>query len=218
MSHFCETKLQGSNRFGGWADQCGRRMIGLKIGIPTMRWLPLTFLMLLPLAHPAAAADKPRADDRAAIEICLQKQKDEPERCITAVFKPCTEAPRGPNDRYAHDSTAGQTDCFNREMAVWDTKMDESLKQVLAGPLGTITAKPEYRPAGNKRAHAVPGADIVNDMQRTWLAARAKQCDTESMFYEGGTFSSIVYGDCVLKETGRHVIWLLDVVNDTNGR
>ena len=34
------------------------------------------------------------------------------------------------------------------------------------------------------------------------------------MFYEEGTFATIVFGNCVLKETGRHVIWLLDVVMD----
>ena len=184
-----------------------------------MRWHPLVMLMLAVLAQPAASAGTTiRPDDRITIDACLQKQRAEPGRCITAVFKPCTEAPRGPDDPYAHDSTAGQTDCFNREMAVWDAKMEESLNKLLAGPLGTMTARPEYRPRGSKRDHAVSGADIINDMQRTWLAARAKQCDTESMFYEGGTFSSIVFGNCVLKETGRHVIWLLDVVNDTTGR
>ncbi len=96
--------------------------------------------------------------------------------------------------------------------------MNESLKKLLAGPLGTETKKPEYRPPGNKRDRAVQGADIINDMQKTWLASRAKICDTESMFYEEGSFSSIVSGNCVLKETGRHVIRLLDVINDTTGR
>jgi len=38
------------------------------------------------------------------------------------------------------------------------------------------------------------------------------------MFYEGGTFVNIVTGHCELRETGRHVIWLLNVVNDTTGR
>jgi uncharacterized protein YecT (DUF1311 family) len=160
----------------------------------------------------------PRPADRAAIDACLATQKANPEPCIGGVFKPCTEAPQAPNEPYAHDSTAGQTDCFNREMAVWDEKMAASLKQVIAGPLGKMMAQPEYRPAGNRRDRPVPGADIIDDMQRSWLAARAKLCDTESMFYEAGTFSSIVYGNCILKETGRHTIWLLDLVNDTTGR
>lgn len=175
----------------------------------------LLFFAAIPLA---AAEDAPRPEDRAAIDACLEKQRDEPERCIAAVFKPCAEVPQGPNDQVPPGSTPGQVECFNREMAVWDEKMDESLEKLLAGPLGTETKKPEYRPPGNKRDRAVPGAEIINDMQKTWLASRAKICDTESMFYEEGTFSSIVFGNCVLKETGRHVIWLLDVVNDTTGR
>jgi uncharacterized protein YecT (DUF1311 family) len=180
--------------------------------------LPAAAVLLFAAVPLAVAQQAPLPADRAAIDACLDKQKDEPERCITAVFKPCTQAPMGPNDQVRHDSTAGQAECFYREMAVWDAKMDESLKKLLAGPLGTTMHKPEYRPPGNKRAHAVPGAEIVDDMQKTWLAARAKKCDTESMFYEGGTFVSIVYGNCMLKETGRHVIWLLDLVNDTTGR
>jgi uncharacterized protein YecT (DUF1311 family) len=176
--------------------------------------------LLLSIASTAASAQTPapRSDDRAAIDACLRKEKAEPDRCIASVFKPCTEAPRGPNDPYPHDSTAGQNDCFQREMAVWDAKMTESLQRLLAGPLGTMTAKPAYRPPGNKRDRAVAGANIVNDMQRSWIAARAKMCDTESMFYEGGTFASIVFGQCMLKQTGRHVIWLIDLVNDTTGR
>jgi uncharacterized protein YecT (DUF1311 family) len=175
----------------------------------------LVFFATLSLA---AAQDMPPPEDRAEIDACLLKQKDSPERCITAVFKPCTEAPLGPNDAVPHDSTARQIKCFNREMAVWDQKMATSLQQLLAGPLGKKTVNPEYRPEGNKRERRVLGAEIISDMQKTWLASRAKICDTESMFYEEGTFSTVVFGNCVLKETGRHVIWLLDVLNDTTGR
>ena len=175
-------------------------------------------LLLLIAALPAAARDAARPQDRAAIDTCLQRQKDNPERCITAVFKPCTEAPQGPHDPVPHSSTAGQVECFNREMAVWDEKIAQGLQQLRDGPLGKMTAKPEYRPAGNKRSRPVPGADIIDDMQKSWEATRAKKCDTESMFYEEGTFAGIVFGNCVLKETGRHVIWLIDLVNDTVGR
>jgi uncharacterized protein YecT (DUF1311 family) len=180
--------------------------------------LLVTLPLLFAAVSVAAAQDASRPEDRAMIDACLEKQKDEPEHCITAVFKPCTEAPQGPKDRVPHDSTAGQVECFKREMAVWDEKMAASLQQLLASPLGKKIVRPEYRPAGNERKRPVAGADIINDMQKTWLAARAKTCDTESMLYEEGTFATIVFGNCVLKETGRHVIWLLDVVNDTTGR
>jgi len=114
-------------------------------------------------------------------------------------------------------STAGHVECFNREMAVWDEKMAQSLQQLRAGPLGKIMVKPEYRPLGNNRSRAVPGAEIIDDMQKSWEATRAKKCDTESMFHEGNTFAGIVFGNCVLKKTGRHVIWLIDLINDTSG-
>jgi len=115
----------------------------------------------------AAAQDnapRPRPEDRAALDACLDKQRHEPERCITAVFKPCTEAPQGPNDEVRHDSTAGQVECFNREMAVWNEKMDASLKKLLEGPFGK---KILNRPEGRQRGRMVSGADIINDMQKT---------------------------------------------------
>jgi len=51
-------------------------------------------LLLFIAALPAATArDAARPQDRATIDACMQRQKDNPQRCITAVFKPCTEAP-----------------------------------------------------------------------------------------------------------------------------
>ncbi len=171
-------------------------------------------ILLLASVLPAAAQDdKPRPEDRAAIDACLNSHHDDDrERCITAVFKPCTEAPQGPNDDVPHNSTAGQVECFIREMAVWDEKMDASLKELLSGALGKIVLD---RPDGNARKK-VPGADIINDMQKTWEDSLVKICDTESMFYDGGTIVHIIVGHCALRETGRHVIWLLDLINDTD--
>jgi uncharacterized protein YecT (DUF1311 family) len=103
-------------------------------------------------------------------------------------------------------STPAQIECFKREMAVWDEKIAASLQRLLSSPLGKKIVKSEYRPVGNKRSGPVPGANIISDMQQTWVSARAKICDTESMFYEEGTFSSIVFGNCALKETARHAI------------
>jgi len=171
-------------------------------------------LLLASLLPAAAQADKPRPEDRAAIDACLNSHHDDRERCITAVFKRCTEAPQGPNDEVPHDSTAGQVECFNREMAVWDEKMDASLKKLRSGALGKIVLE---RPDGNARKKVV-GTAIINDMQKTWLDSVDKICDTESMFYDGGTIVHIMVGHCELRETGRHVIWLLDLINDTSDR
>ena len=108
--------------------------------------------------------------------------------------------------------------CAQREMQVWQEKMEASLKQLRAGPLGQTKAEPWNRPPENKREHAVPGADIIDDMQRTWLAWRAKMCDTAAMQYEGVSLSRVIYGDCIYRETARHLLWLQQQVDDNRPR
>jgi uncharacterized protein YecT (DUF1311 family) len=171
---------------------------------------------LLLLSTTAALADDPpivRSEDRAAINACLEKQKDDPEHCISAVLQPCIDAPRSDNDPYPHDSTRGQGDCTQREIAVWDEKSAASLKALRDGPLGKTTTQPWNRPPQNKRAQAVPGTNIIDDMERTWVSFRAKLCDTEAMQYEEGSLSRVVYIKCVNRETARHALWLAQQVD-----
>ena len=171
---------------------------------PPARW-PLIAaqagVLWLALALPATAQDASPADDRAAIEACLAKEADAPEHCIGAVYNTCTAEPSG-------STTAGMGVCAQRETAVWQIMMDESLKQLLTGPLGTTQAEPFNRPPENRRDRPVPGADIINDMQQTWLVWRAKMCDTAAMQYEGGSLSRVIYGSCIYEETARHALWL----------
>jgi uncharacterized protein YecT (DUF1311 family) len=168
---------------------------------------------------PANAREHLRLDDdRATIDTCLQRAKLAPEQCIGTVFRACVEAPNRPNDTFRHDSTAGQSECAKREIAVWDEKIGASLQQLRSGPLGATIAQPWNRPQQNKRDQAVPGIDIIDDMERAWTIWRAKMCDTAAMQYEGGTLSSVVYGKCVYMETGRHALWLLQQVEDNAPR
>jgi uncharacterized protein YecT (DUF1311 family) len=169
----------------------------------------VTSSVLLASILPLSAKDAALPRDRAAIDGCLQKQKETAERCIGTVYDACTNEPSG-------STTVGMNQCAQRELQVWQEKMAASLKQLLAGPLGATQAQPENRPPENKRDHAVPGSDIINDMQRTWVAARAKVCDTATLQYEGGTLASVVYGQCVYEETGRHALWLKTLTEDTH--
>ncbi len=162
----------------------------------------------------ASAQPAVRPADRAAIDACLQREKDTPARCVGIVYRPCSEAPQSPTDRFPPGSTAGRGDCAEREIAVWEEKIDASLAALRAGPLGHKVAQPWNWPDENKRAHAVPGTEIIDDMQRTWLLARAKLCDTAAMRYEGGTLSRVVYATCINAETARHALWLMDLEND----
>jgi len=156
----------------------------------------------------ASAQEEPLVSDRAAIDGCLQKQKDAPEHCIGVVYKACTEEPSG-------SSTAGMGFCAQRETKVWQEKIEASLDEMRAGALGKKRAEPWNRPPENRRERAVAGADIIDDMQRTWLAWRAKMCDTASLQYEGGSLSRVVYGECIYEETARHALWLKALLEDT---
>ncbi len=170
--------------------------------------------VLLTSTIAASAQPAVRPADRAAIDACLQREKDRPARCIGALYRACTEAPQKPDDPVPPGSTAGRGDCAEREIAVWEEKIDASLKALRAGPLGKTPAQPWNRPDENKRAHAVPGTDIIDDMQRSWDLTRAKLCDTEALRYEEGTFARVVYATCINEQTAGHALWLMKLEND----
>jgi len=166
-------------------------------------------LLLIPV--PAAAAAPARPDDRVAIDACLRAAQDNPARCIGTVYTPCSETPTG-------STTAGMGECAGRETQVWSDMMEENFRALLAGPLGQTQAQPWNRPAENRRDRPVPGTDILNDMQQTWLVWRAKKCDTLAMQAEGGTLSRVLYGICAYEETGRQALWLKSLVDDAKAR
>jgi uncharacterized protein YecT (DUF1311 family) len=165
-----------------------------------MRLILIAGVLLL-LALPAAAQDGVRLADRAAIEACLQKETDAPERCIGTVDKACENEP-------GSDTTVGMQECTSRERRVWQEMIEASLKRLNAGPLGATKAQPWNRPRENARRREVPGTEIIADMERTFVIWRAKLCDTMAMQAEGGTLSPVIYGHCTYKETGRHALWL----------
>jgi uncharacterized protein YecT (DUF1311 family) len=162
--------------------------------------LVATHLLVAPILS-AAAQDASLPNDRAAIEGCLQKRTDAPERCIGIVYNACVDEP-------SSGTTVGMGECAHHETQVWQEMIDAHLQRLLAGPLGETQAEPHNRPTENKREHAVPGSDLIDDMQRTWLIWRAKMCDLLNLEYEGGSLARVVYGKCFYEETGRHALWL----------
>ncbi len=187
---------------------------GLLIAVLVDMVLLLAILSLTLAALPAAAQTAPRAADRAAIDACLKNEESAPQRCIGTVYKLCSERPRRDADTFPPGSTPGQENCAGRELAVWQAKIDATLQALRDGPLGQTVAQPWNRPAENKREHAVPGREIIDDMQRAWLSTRAKMCDTRALRYEDGTFARTVYATCLYEETARHALWLQEVAND----
>ena len=171
---------------------------------------PTAVLLLLALT-PAPAAAQARSDDRATIDACLQAAKDNPGRCIGAVFRPCSETRDG-------GTTVGMGECAIRETEAWSERIDASLASLVAGPLGQTDAQPHNRPNENRRDAPVKGTDIIGEMQRTWVLWRAKKCDTLAMQAEGGSLQRILYGICTFDKTARQALWLQSLVNDTPPR
>ena len=168
---------------------------------------PALALLLLAVT-PTLASAQVQPDDRAAIEACLQSEKDNVERCIGTVYRPCSETREG-------STTSGMGECAGRETAVWSERMEASLAALMTGSLGQTDAQPYNRPNENRRDAPVKGTDILSDMQRTWVIWRAKKCDALAMQAEGGTLSRVIYGSCVYEETARHALWLKALLEDT---
>jgi uncharacterized protein YecT (DUF1311 family) len=176
--------------------------------MPSLRPL-LSLSTLLLLTSPLAAQPPPH--DRPALQTCLTSAPDNPEACIGIIYKPCTDSRDG-------GTTRGMNECALRETAAWTELMDASLAALTAGSLGQTEAQPYNRPNENRRDGPVKGADILADMQRTFLSWRAKKCDTLAMQYEGGTLSGVVYGVCTYEETARHALWLKALAEDISSR
>ena len=99
-------------------------------------------------------------------------------------------------------------ECSGRELAVWDERLNDAYRKLVEGDLGQTDALPENRPAEARRDRPAKGAEIIRDIQRSWLAFRVRKCDVNAMTSEGGTLSRVLYSSCVMTETGRQALFL----------
>jgi uncharacterized protein YecT (DUF1311 family) len=166
----------------------------------------------------AAHADSSRATapatakDRAAVESCLKlvaervaaqaKRSEEPHQapgavahlagaaadaksdpasCIGIVTNPCQEEPGG-------YSTPAMMACNERELAVWEERLDRLYRAALK--------------SGGKEADAVRRAESA------WVALRDARCALPAIQEEGGTAVGPLGTACQLEETARQAIWL----------
>jgi len=102
--------------------------------------------------------------------------------CIGVVSTPCQET-------YEGRSNAGSTECIERELAVWDERLNESYKQ-------WIDTCGETKVCAARRKFA-----------RAWLAARDARCALPWIEMQG-TMANPLTSACVLDATARHAIWL----------
>jgi uncharacterized protein YecT (DUF1311 family) len=133
-----------------------------------------------------AQADKPTAQQIAAIRGCAEKNQNdivEAERaCLfTLVAEPCQKTPEG-------QSNLGMADCFRLEQAIWDDLLNENYKRLAADSDG--------KQAASLRA-----------MQRAWIADRDATCG----FYDARIHGSMAIPSaaaCLARETARRALLL----------
>ena len=168
-------------------------------------------LAFLVAAVPALAGDdKPTAADRAAVADCValagqnldnSSSADEAAKaggaarldraakeatssaasCIGVIAEPCQSDPGGA-------SNLGTAQCYDREAAVWDERLNQNYKKRLD------EAEPAYR-------------DALKKMQRAWIAYRDAKCGSISVG-EQGSISVPMTASCLLDETARQAIFL----------
>jgi len=146
---------------------------------------------LLGAPNAYAQGGKPDGRDSRAIQDCIKSNSKKPESCIGLVSNPCL-------DRDDAQSTAGMVACIARETAVWDDILNETYRR-LRGKLD-----PQQRTK-------------LRDMQRAWIVSRDKTCAFYWDYFQG-TMASPMSADCVNTETARRTLFLLNFLDDAEGR
>ena len=167
--------------------------------IVRMAFCFMVFLIGTAFAH---AQEKATPEDRATIAKCLEKArktKAEGETCIGVVEQPCLDKPEG-------QSTIGMKECSEREVLVWDERLNEAYKKLQKGGLGET----EVQRDGKK----LKGADLFRDVQRAWITFRDKKCDAATLPMEGGTGAGVLLLGCLLRETAHQALWIEEMVRE----
>jgi uncharacterized protein YecT (DUF1311 family) len=140
-------------------------------------------LLMVP-ATMAQTEQKTALEDSATIQSCIaaaEKSEKKPFReCFGKVADPCLEKPE-------NASTAAQSECIDRERAVWDAILNAEYAALLK--MVVAPAKPKLREA-----------------QRSWVKFREQDCVLAYHFFEGGTMSQPMVRNCHAQETARRAM------------
>ena len=150
--------------------------------------------LIVALAAPALANDKPDPKDAAAIEKCIKAKTGRHwawEQCIGIISEPCTkdEEKMTPSEVIA---------CENRERAVWDGILNKAYQALLKALDDEQQGK-------------------LREMQRAWIASRDKNC----MFlydYFQGTMANPMIAACLARATGMQALYLRGFADDVAER
>ena len=145
-------------------------------------------------AASAQAEFEPTPDERKAIAACLERVIGQPElkqmaECIGIVADPC------PNASGANTFTI--VACHMREQKIWDGYLNEW-----------------YGEAEKRLADEPAALTALKDAERAWIPFRDAKCGYWEKRYVGGTFASVVTGDCMRAETGSRALEMRAIFDD----
>ncbi|MDO5646443.1 lysozyme inhibitor LprI family protein [Paracoccus sp. (in: a-proteobacteria)] len=120
--------------------------------------------------------------DAAPLNACLADGGRD--ACIGITADACMEQPAG-------QTTAGMTDCFSNEWAIWDARLNATYAEVM-----TRAGK------GSEQATA------LRDMQRAWITYRDAACAYDGTTWEGGSGRVPSAAHCQMVLTARQALWL----------
>lgn len=157
-------------------------------------------LSLIGAAGPVAAADEALPQDVVEIQSCIEGvreynagaeagQEASRDECIGTIAGPCLETDQG-------QSTFGMIECNGRELAVWDTILNDNYSAL-------------------KEALTDTGFRALRDTQLKWIAYRDSKCDWPTVFFEGGTISGPIAAACLNEATARRANELADYLDWT---
>jgi uncharacterized protein YecT (DUF1311 family) len=163
-------------------------------------------------------ADDARAEDRAAVTACLAIAARAPKNdvasptgakvdpqawmehaaktpevtalsCVGVVSTPCLQ---DPNEQ---GTTPGMAECVTREYRVWDERLNAAYKEWVKGCPEQPGRKDDKACAARRK------------LERAWIAYRDALCDLPYAEH-GGSFATVEYADCMMRETARQAIWI----------
>lgn len=148
--------------------------------------LMTSFMTSGPQAQESA---KPTSAERKAVQQCVldaRKARESPATCVGNVAENCQKRP-------GMDSTVGMRDCFARETAIWDDRLNRNYKALLM-----------VIESGDRAA--------LRDIQRAWIKWRDIKCTLPYLTNPGGTIAGPLSGRCVMLETATRSIELGDEI------
>jgi uncharacterized protein YecT (DUF1311 family) len=161
--------------------------------------------------------DDVRAEDRAAVTACLAIAARAPKNdvasptgakvdpaawmehasknprltasnCVGVVSTPCLQEDQ-------NGTTGNMAECVTREQRVWDERLNAAYKEWVKGCPDKPGRKDDKSCAARRK------------LERAWIAYRDALCDLPFV-EQGGSFASVEYADCMLRETARQAIWI----------